>query len=604
LITLLANRDWLDEATETISQFWRRKNAQRHGLIIEKQAVAAVRIREDWLASKAIYRTNGLMKAALFLAILAPVNINGPMANTHITRITRWTRVRPFLFLTIVAMTTVLIGCKTTSQSGIGDEQKQLIALSKTIPTNSSPNEVIALDAGLDSQTKTVRELVEIFMANRDWTEFMQKKELDAWQRTHPYNSPPVIIHEKQMDAAYQLTQLGSQAKAAAPAMAQSLTNSGFLTHQWALHQGGVDAATEERADFENRHWAIQVLQAIGSVSPEVVPALVLGLDDPKTGYEAANALVIISQTDTNVLSAVIAKLESDPESPEAENSVRVLNGIGADARAAVPLLIQLLEHTNACDMVVNTFGKIGSEAGTAVPALLHLYGQSQGDGNFAKRRQIIIVLGKIGPPAKEAVPMLLGLCNRPYVFFYAVHALWQIDRQYTQLAISTACGILRAKATPDRNNAIGLLGEIGPPAQSSVPLLLDAMNSQFGEAIPFNAAWALWRIDPSQKANVIAKFESIRTHGERSPYEDLSVDASGALWQIQPERRDELCPAVIAMLKESKGVPRGYARYEMQTLLPALIDIKDNPKYAELRPWAIRAINEINGLGSEWQQR
>jgi hypothetical protein len=526
------------------------------------------------------------------------------MVNIHISQISWRTRFRPFLFLTILGMTAALIGCKTTSQSGISGEQKQLIALSQTIPTNSSPNEAIALFAGLDGQTKTVHELVEVFMTNRDWTESMPTKELDAWQRTHPYDSPPVIIHESQMDAAYQLILLGSQAKAAAPAMAQSLTNSGFLTHQWALLQKGVSAAAEERADFENRHWAIQVLQAIGSVSPEVVPALVCGLDDPKTGYEAANALVSISETDSNVLTAVIGKLENDPESPEAVNSVRVLNGIGADARASVPLLIQLLENTNACDMVVNTLGKIGSEAGPAVTSLLHLYGQSQGDVNFAKRLQIIIVLGKIGPPAKEAEPMLLGLRNLPYVSFYAVHALWKIDPQYTQLALSTACGILQAKATPDRNNAIGLLCEIGPPARSSVPLLLDAMNSHFGEAIPFNAAWALWQIDPSQKANVISKFEIIRTQGERSPYEDLSVDASGALWQIQPERRDELCPAIITMLKESKGVPGGYARYEMQTLLPALIDIKDNPKYAELRPWATRAIHEINGLGSEWRQR
>ncbi len=32
LITLLADADWLDEATKTIVQFWRRKNARRNGL--------------------------------------------------------------------------------------------------------------------------------------------------------------------------------------------------------------------------------------------------------------------------------------------------------------------------------------------------------------------------------------------------------------------------------------------------------------------------------------------------------------------------------------------------------------------------------------------
>jgi hypothetical protein len=32
LIGLLADRDWLDDATKTIGQYWRRKNARRQGL--------------------------------------------------------------------------------------------------------------------------------------------------------------------------------------------------------------------------------------------------------------------------------------------------------------------------------------------------------------------------------------------------------------------------------------------------------------------------------------------------------------------------------------------------------------------------------------------
>ena len=36
LIALLADPDWLDEATKTISQFWKRKNARRNGETSEK----------------------------------------------------------------------------------------------------------------------------------------------------------------------------------------------------------------------------------------------------------------------------------------------------------------------------------------------------------------------------------------------------------------------------------------------------------------------------------------------------------------------------------------------------------------------------------------
>jgi hypothetical protein len=42
LIALLADREWLDEATKTIGQFWRRKNARRNGITVEKQADSSV----------------------------------------------------------------------------------------------------------------------------------------------------------------------------------------------------------------------------------------------------------------------------------------------------------------------------------------------------------------------------------------------------------------------------------------------------------------------------------------------------------------------------------------------------------------------------------
>ena len=38
LIALLADPDWLDEATKTIGQYWRRKNARRRGVTEEKHA--------------------------------------------------------------------------------------------------------------------------------------------------------------------------------------------------------------------------------------------------------------------------------------------------------------------------------------------------------------------------------------------------------------------------------------------------------------------------------------------------------------------------------------------------------------------------------------
>ena len=45
LIALLADPEWLDEATKTIGQFWRRKNARRHGLSLDHQTDATLGTR-------------------------------------------------------------------------------------------------------------------------------------------------------------------------------------------------------------------------------------------------------------------------------------------------------------------------------------------------------------------------------------------------------------------------------------------------------------------------------------------------------------------------------------------------------------------------------
>jgi hypothetical protein len=41
LFILLADPDWLDEATKTIGQFWKRKNARRNGVTLGNPAVAS-----------------------------------------------------------------------------------------------------------------------------------------------------------------------------------------------------------------------------------------------------------------------------------------------------------------------------------------------------------------------------------------------------------------------------------------------------------------------------------------------------------------------------------------------------------------------------------
>src|ERR1035437_2625817 len=47
LITLLADREWLDDATKIIGQYWKQKNPRRNGLTTEEQADAPVVVRKN-----------------------------------------------------------------------------------------------------------------------------------------------------------------------------------------------------------------------------------------------------------------------------------------------------------------------------------------------------------------------------------------------------------------------------------------------------------------------------------------------------------------------------------------------------------------------------
>jgi hypothetical protein len=47
LITLLADRDWLDEATKIIIQHWRRKNARRNRLHTAERVDMPIRWRQE-----------------------------------------------------------------------------------------------------------------------------------------------------------------------------------------------------------------------------------------------------------------------------------------------------------------------------------------------------------------------------------------------------------------------------------------------------------------------------------------------------------------------------------------------------------------------------
>lgn len=136
----------------------------------------------------------------------------------------------------------------------------------------------------------------------------------------------------------------------------------------------------------------------------------------------------------------------------------------------------------------------------------------------------------------------------------------------------------------------MALLGDIGSEAETAAPILERALQSHPLDFRAFNAAWALWRIDPRQKLRARSIFAALRAQSDSGPNPDpgLQWSALGALWQMAPEMRDELRPDLLGVLEKWKTDPTtGRLRPEMRTLLPALAGWATDDNDPELRRWS-----------------
>jgi len=425
---------------------------------------------------------------------------------------------------------------------------------------------------------EAVPDLVAAFTTKRVKSERVSLPERILW-KLQGGEGTPILLEDGQGVAAFRLAQLGPQAKAAIPAMITSLKD--------------PDGTTRLRA--------VEILESIGPETPEVVPALVQALHHPNsdTAYSAAEALTRISSEDKSVVPTVIKALSETKSSQSAEYPLLILEAVCSEAREAVPVLIECLNFERLSVSAVKTLGNIGPDAAAAVPALLQLYEQSRGDDRYVLRRSIILTLGRIGPAARESSPLLLELAKRDDLD--AATALQRMDPQYRKLAIDLALRKLQLTGRGiwrgGERYAIDLLGEIGAEARTAVQVLNQVMDGHPpDDDIPFYVAWALWRIDPQYKTMVVPVFQKFRGRANSERDYELHCSAVGALWQIAPELRDELRPALAAILDEWKTVPaRRHPSSEMKTLLPALTEIAKDDTLPDLRPWALRVIRSLN---------
>jgi len=379
-----------------------------------------------------------------------------------------------------------------------------------------------------------------------------------------------------------------------------------------------------KHGDRTSRRDAAEALGEIGTLTPEVAPALLGALSNSDSGHLAAMGLAAMSLRDESIVPSLIGVLGSDRGKTSYWAAV-ALKEIGLeDAKTAIPLMIAELGSPGDIKITAaKAIAGAGPEAAAAVPHLIRL----TLTGDRWECKCAVIALGRIGPQARDALSVLGAMFDSGHDSQIDIaRALWKIDPSQGHGIVPLLIAKLEGQRNPNGPNnqmdndfysAMELLGEMGPVSQAAIPIL--RVNLQ-GEA-KLNAAWALWRIDAGlleSMTPVLASFLKTSTphynrldrHSQGSwvprhgfHFSDTSFDhpfssrmaALGALWQMHPEKHKEMNPLLVALLREwerERGLDKLSA--DTRTAIPAVGNLLDNSSSTDLRILAREALRKI----------
>lgn len=329
---------------------------------------------------------------------------------------------------------------------------------------------------------------------------------------------------EECMQAILTLAAIGEPAAAAAPEILKSLESSQASVRFAAayalgrLRAAAADAALEKAADDADPFLAAIASWARARIRPDdkplvekAVTKLRAGLASPKPSVQTASISALsdltgsIDDEEEKSLAKEFVGLLASPEPgvrvsagaalvrqgslavdaveealavPATRSAAaEILASIGPAAKAAVDSLIASLSDTDPThrgDAAV-ALGAIGPDAATAVPKLEELLASSGDDAGL--RYAAAYALGRIGAAAKPAVSALKELAKSPDELMATV-AIWAVlkiepeDESLFETAVPLLRKALRSDQQMVRFEAAVALGDMGPAAETAIPIL------------------------------------------------------------------------------------------------------------------------------------
>jgi HEAT repeat protein len=284
----------------------------------------------------------------------------------------------------------------------------------------------------------------------------------------------------------------------------------------------------------------------------------------------------------------VLCQIAENPEADLRMQALVTLDLIGGDvkseAKAAVPVLtstIQKEEDVTRLLVAGRALGKID----TPVAAEL-LSGVIREKSAPTRRSVSLDVLLELAPDCKGAIPVAREVFEHkeedPRLRVRTMKLLWKLGEPLEPL-VAGLVEIAKDEKSPAAGQALYVLGDMGPAAESAVPALLKmlesktlALNGQYyGPPNRWNVVYNLGRIGPNAKAAVPALIAALKNNGYRPIYKHVAA----ALANIGAAAKPAI-PTLLDALKKKKGDPDTLQVFRV-SLLKLDPDLKRDPDVA-----------------------
>jgi HEAT repeat protein len=284
-------------------------------------------------------------------------------------------------------------------------------------------------------------------------------------------------------------------------------------------------AGVLESGDERERLNAALALGSVGSA--DSVPGLVKALKDREESVRdaAAQALGMIGPPAKEAVRPLLALLEVKDERLRV-TAAEALWRIDRHP-AAIAALARMVEKDLGGWRAARVLRSIGPDAAAAVPALTEAI-HAKVDLTGSLRRNAALALGQIGPAARKATPSLRRALRHSHsdLRVAAAEALWRLEQDRSVVPVLVAA----VRHREARDDAIEVLGRIGPAAEEAVPDLIYALKDD-STYTRTRAARALGQIGPKARAAIAALKDTLYADEP-----DERRAAALALKQIDPD--------------------------------------------------------------------